>query len=101
MHVLAVVLGAERRKDEVSVRQDLAQAGYLADGRPIAADPDHFGRGVSGGATLDDGARRVGEVDPVGGFLQEDRPLGVVHLGGGVGAFFVRVVGRKGVEKMF
>lgn len=56
VHVLAVVFGAERRKHQISIGENLAQSGHFADGRSIAADPDHFRRGISGGTAFDDGA---------------------------------------------
>lgn len=86
VHLLPVVLGAERRKVQVAVGQHLPQAGHIADGRAVAAHPDDLRRRVAAGAALHLGAGGVAEVDAIDGLLEEDRSLGVGRITGSGGA---------------
>lgn len=86
VHLLPVVLGAERRKVEVAVGQHLPEAGHIADGRAVAAHPDDLRRRVAAGAALHLGAGGVAEVDAVDWFLEEDGAFGVGGVAGGGGA---------------
>lgn len=81
VHLLPIVLGAERRKVEVAVGQHLAQTGHIADGGAVAAHPDDFRCGIAAGTTLHLGAGRVAEVDAIDGLLEEHRTLGVDGVG--------------------
>jgi len=72
MNLLAVILGAERWEDQLAVGGDLTQSGNIAHSSAVASDPDNLGHGVATGLALDLGACGVGEVNAVGGFLEED-----------------------------
>lgn len=83
VHLLPIVLGAERREVEISVGQHLTQAGHIADGRAVAAHPDDFGRRIATGTALHFGAGRIGKVDAIYGLLLEDGSFGVGVGGSG------------------
>lgn len=80
MHILTVVLGTERREDEISIGHDLTQTGDIAHRGSIAAHPNDLWRWGSTGPALNLGSGRVRKVNLVNRFGDEDRSF-VVSFG--------------------